>query len=158
MLPPRRVEINRVIFGSVPGNTGPDPQSDIYPELNLHGDSNVIVSNRIIVTDYNRVRGDNFEVFQHEQAPDFIVPRTGSVDGLVGSPSAGLTNQQAMARFGIAISGAIAPCTETRPTDQGIRLWDSWAPACARGGISESGVASLGTCRDAADSDGTSPS
>jgi hypothetical protein len=42
------------------------------------------------------------------------VPETGSIEGLVGAPAAGLTNQQTWARFGIAISGRIAPCFERR--------------------------------------------
>jgi hypothetical protein len=115
-LPPRRVELHRVLFGDVPGNTGPEPQSDIRPEFSIdRGNTNVIVSGRIVVTDYNRNPGDNFEVFQEQQAPSFVVPQTGATDGLVGSPVPGLTNAQTWAQFGIAISGRVAPCANTRP-------------------------------------------
>jgi parallel beta-helix repeat protein len=115
LLPPRRVEVHRVRFGDVPFDTGPEPQADIRPQYRIdYGPRiNAIVSNRIIVTDYNRT-GENFEVFQEEQEPSFVVPETGSIEGLVGAPAAGLTNQQTWARFGIAISGRIAPCFERR--------------------------------------------
>ena len=115
-LPPRRVELHRVLFGDVPADT-PFPQVDIRPEYKLDYGPNInaIVSNRIIVTDYNRVTGQNFEVFWEQQAPDFTVPQTGSFFGLVGAPVGGLSNQQAWAQFGIAVSGAVTPCRDTRP-------------------------------------------
>ena len=115
MLPPRRVELHRVLFGDVPGYAGADPQSDVRPEFNLEKvNTNTIVSSQIVVTEYNRVPGDNFEVFQQQQAPSFIVPPNGP-NGLVGSPVAGLTNEQAWAQFRIAVSGRVAPCSNTRP-------------------------------------------
>ena len=78
MLPPRRVELHRVLFGDVPGYTGADPQSDVRPEFNLEKvNTNAILSSRIVVTEYNRVPGDNFEVFQEQQAPSFVVPPNG---------------------------------------------------------------------------------
>ena len=109
--------MDRVLFGGISGNTGSEPQLDIRSDFDLDSGTNMnaIVSTRIIVTDYNRVSGDNFEVFQREQAPDVIVPQTGSRPGFVGAPVGGLTNQQAWAQFGVAISGAIAPCSNTRP-------------------------------------------
>jgi hypothetical protein len=121
-LPPRRVELNRVLFGSVPGNTGPDPQYDVSPEFNPDYSANInaIVSGRIVVTAYNRAAGDNFEVFQHAQAPSFVVPQSGSRDGFIGAPAAGLTNAQAWAQFRIAISGAVAPCSTTRDKINGF--------------------------------------
>jgi|RhiMethySRZTD1v2_1073278.scaffolds.fasta_scaffold06119_14 hypothetical protein len=122
MLPPRRVELDRVLFGNLPDYNGPEPQSNIRPEFtpNYASSVNTIVSSRIVVTNYNRVTGDNFEVFQDEQAPGFIVPQTGSNDGLVGSPVGGLTNQQTWSQFGIAISGAVAPCSSSKPGVMGF--------------------------------------
>jgi hypothetical protein len=115
-LPPRRAELHRVLFGDVQANT-PFPQADIRTEYKLDYGPNInaIVSNRIIVTDYNRVTGQNFEVFWEQQSPSFIVPQTGSFFGLVGAPVGGLSNQQAWGQFGIAVSGAVAPCDDTRP-------------------------------------------
>jgi parallel beta-helix repeat protein len=122
MLPPRRVELDRVLFGNLPNYNGSEPQSNIRPEFTPQFGTavNTIVSSRIVVTNYNRVSGDNFEVFQEEQAPGFVVPQTGSEDGLIGSPVAGLTNQQTVSQFGIAISGAITPCSTTRPGIMGF--------------------------------------
>jgi hypothetical protein len=132
-LPPRRVELDRVLFGNLPNYDGSGPQANIRSELipDYGSSVNTIVSSRIIVTDYNRVSGDNFEVFQPEQAPDFIVPQTGSVAGLVGSPVAGLTNQQTWSQFGIAISGAVAPCSSTKAGVVGFAC-ATRAPAPAR--------------------------
>ncbi len=80
---------------------------------------NLIGPTTLTVYDYNGVPGDDFEIFFHEQVPDFIVPQTGLA---LGSPEAGLTNQENWARHGIAISGGIARCndTSTRPEIFGI--------------------------------------
>lgn len=114
-LPPRLVEVDRVLFGDVPVNTGSRPQADVrYDYLLNDTNSNPVVSLRVVVTAYNRNPGDNFEVFHPEQAPSFTVPQSGSHQGLVGSPVGGLTNQQTWAQFGIAISGRPAPCANQR--------------------------------------------
>src|SRR5262249_26876206 len=49
-----------------------------------------------------------------EQVASFIVPQT--TNGLIGSPQAGLTNQQNWNRVGIAIAGAMAPSNATTRT------------------------------------------
>jgi len=51
-------------------------------------------------------------VFWLQQAPGFTVPVSGS--GNVGAPVAGLTNQQALAQYGLAVAGSVAPCSATR--------------------------------------------
>jgi hypothetical protein len=67
------------------------------------------------VYNYNRVAGDDFQVFYHEQAPSFVLPQT-SLSALwgrdsheVGSPAAGLTNAESWAFYGIAMGGMPAP-------------------------------------------------
>jgi hypothetical protein len=65
------------------------------------------------VYNYDKVVGNNFQVFYQQQAPDFVVPQ--SSGSTVGSPVAGLTNQQNWDIYGIAIAGAICPTTNTRP-------------------------------------------
>jgi hypothetical protein len=145
-LPPRRVELHRVLFGDLPNYTGSEPQSNIRPEFipQYGANVNTIVSSRIVVTDYNRVTGDNFEVFEKEQAPDFVVPQTESVPGLVGSPVAGLTNQQTWSRFGLAISGAVAPCSNTKPGVMGFACATrAPAPASMTDAAASTGSASL---------------
>jgi len=92
-------------------------QSAIYMRYNpVHG-ADLIQLDRVFVYDYNRVPTDDFQMFYREQAPNAIVPQTERLEGatLRGSPVAGLTNQQTWAQFGIAIAGAVAPCTTTRP-------------------------------------------
>jgi G8 domain len=145
-LPPRRVELHRVLFGDLPNYTGSEPQSNIRPEFipEYGANVNTIVSSRIVVTDYNRITGDNFEVFEKEQAPDFVVPQTESVPGLVGSPVAGLTNQQTWSRFGLAISGAVAPCSNTKPGVMGFACATrAPAPASMTDAAASTGSASL---------------
>ena len=69
------------------------------------------------VYDYNRVIGDNFQVFYREQAANYILPQTDPAllsnrdRGTIGSPQAGLTNAQNWAKYGIAMAGAVAPST-----------------------------------------------
>jgi hypothetical protein len=77
-----------------------------WPERNL------IAPDEVQVINFNRVRGDNFRVYYEQQAADFIVPKTGGFT--VGSPEAGLTNQQNWAKYGIAIGGSIAPSNAAR--------------------------------------------
>jgi hypothetical protein len=63
---------------------------------------------------------NNERVFKVQQAPNFIVPVTtqgpdNRGPNVIGAPVAGLTNAQAWAQYGIAIGGAVATCSTTRP-------------------------------------------
>lgn len=69
--------------------------------------TDLIQKDEVYVYDYNGVSGDNFRVYYLEQDPDFVVPQSGP--GLIGSPEAGLTNQENWEKYGIAIAGAVAP-------------------------------------------------
>jgi len=69
---------------------------------------NLIVSDKVFVTNWQGVQGDNFQVFYNEQAANYIVPLDNSPN-LVGCPEANLTNAQCWAKYGIAIAGAVAP-------------------------------------------------
>jgi hypothetical protein len=58
------------------------------------------------------VAGDNFRVYYFEQAADYVVPETGALSTdanhpSLGAPVAGLTNDQAMQLYGIAIGGEV---------------------------------------------------
>ena len=85
---------------------------------------NLIQKDEVLVYDYNRLPGNNFQVYYQEQRPDFVVPQTiANSDGtpaVLGSPAAGLTNEQNWSLYGIAIAGAVAPCTQTRPEVSGL--------------------------------------
>jgi hypothetical protein len=86
---------------------------------------NMVIPDAVRVTDFNGAAGDSFSLFYTQQAPGFVVPQTVSNgiappssdagSAVLGSPQAGLTNAQTMAKYGIAIGGAIATCTDTRP-------------------------------------------
>jgi len=73
---------------------------------------------RVQVFDYNQVPGDNFQVFYKEQAPSYVMPQTsptfltGFQTATIGSPEAGLTNQQNWDKYRIAVAGQISPTTD----------------------------------------------
>lgn len=69
--------------------------------------SDLIQNDKVFVYNYNGMHGDDFRVYYYQQMPDFIVPRSGP--GLIASPVAGLTNQQAWDLYGIAVAGEVAP-------------------------------------------------
>lgn len=120
---PRRVDLIDDVFDTarVPGSTA----IEMHYEAN-GSSSNLVQSDQLFVTNYNRVLGDSFQVFYNEQAANFVVPQTifgGNPPYVVqlGSPVAGLTNAQAWAQYGIAIGGAVAPATgTTRPGIVGL--------------------------------------
>lgn len=118
VLPARRTVIDNVQFERYGGNRFYAPQ-DIQMAFINGSKSNLIQLDTVEVYNYNRVQGDNFRVYYKEQAPDFVVPQTGSnTDGgrpVIGSPDAGLTNLQNWQRYGIAIAGAISPTNTLRP-------------------------------------------
>jgi hypothetical protein len=122
-LTPRETRIRNVTFASLPMEQ--DPHQDIEMAYDLgNGNANAVQLDRVVVTDYNGQAGDNFQVYYKEQAADFIVPQTEDPDypgDIVGSPDAGLTNQQNWDRYQLAIAGAVAPTnTTTRANIDGL--------------------------------------
>jgi hypothetical protein len=99
---------------SSPANIWMNIQGFNQDHLDLTQDSTVLVYN------YNKKLGDDFQVFYAEQAATYVVPKTDpallstKTDGLIGSPVAGLTNQQNWTRYGIAIGGALAPANASQ--------------------------------------------
>jgi hypothetical protein len=74
---------------------------------------------RVFVYGFDRVAGDDFQVFFPEQAPGFVMPQ--SAANLIGSPAAGLTNRENWDRYGIAVGGQVAPDdAATRPGVRGL--------------------------------------
>ena len=65
------------------------------------------------------------------QAPDFVIPASQlRGDGrpmLIGAPVAGLTNQQAWLKHGVAIAGAVAPCAVKQTGFQNALVCDAAA-------------------------------
>ena len=71
---------------------------------------NAIQKDTFYVYNYNQVAGDNFQVYYNEQAADYVLPQAGAA---FGPMETGLTNQQNWEKYGIAIAGAVAPCTDS---------------------------------------------
>ncbi|MGH7887496.1 MAG: G8 domain-containing protein, partial [Candidatus Binatia bacterium] len=118
-MPPKENIIRNVGFGTVNGSVGGQTQYAIAMDYDLHnGSANLIERDAVFVYDYNRVAGDNFQVFYNEQRPDFIVPQ--SSGNLAGSPAAGLTNTQNWSTYGIAIANEVANNTTTRAGTYGL--------------------------------------
>jgi hypothetical protein len=116
---PTSMVIRDVVFASTAGWALGNGKVAYYIYLSYNtrqGSANVVVSDTVFVYNYNRLTGDNFEVYYNEQIPGFVVPQTSG--NLVGSPAAGLTNQQNWDTYGIAIAGQVAPPTAT--AQQGI--------------------------------------
>ena len=108
--PPKSTTLRNVRFDTWPGSD----TINIDMGFSLSTNHNYIQKDELFVEDYNGVQGDDFQVYYVQQAPDYIVPQTGSLSGLIGSPDAGLTNQQNWNTHGIAIAGAVSPTTATR--------------------------------------------
>jgi hypothetical protein len=120
----RTVVISNVRFDSLNLPSNPiGPQYNIVRTLASDGDRvNWIALDQIIVYNYNGVTGDNFKVYYAEQLPSSVLVQSSYLsDGelhQLGSPVAGLTNQQNWDLYGIALAGELAPATAT--TRQGI--------------------------------------
>jgi hypothetical protein len=128
LLSPRVTVVRNVTFDRVNmTDRSGDPQLNIWMAYDYAGRANrdFIQSDKFYVYAFNGNTSDNFQVFYTAQVASFIVPQTGldAVAGTdaVGSPVAGLTNQQNWNQFGIAIAGEIAPASATsRPGIVGL--------------------------------------
>jgi hypothetical protein len=104
------------------------PQASIQMAYQYEGPGqrtlNLTVRDEVYVYDNHGVVGDNFRLFYPEQAPAYVVPPTElNTDGTVhmaGAPVPGLTNQQTWSQYNVAIAGAVASCTSTRPGFMGF--------------------------------------
>jgi hypothetical protein len=119
-IPPRLIVIQNVQFASVPGYATINIDMDYMPMTV----GNYMISDKVLVYNYNGVAGNNFQVFYNEQAPGFVPPTsTFNSDGtpaLIGSPVAGLTNQQLWNQYGIAVAGAVATGATAQPGIYGL--------------------------------------
>jgi hypothetical protein len=114
--PARQTIVRNVRFDPMPSG----PYSSFPPDgrtiemyYDTHYDNtDLIQTDQVFVYNYNGT-GQNFQVYYLQQRPDFIVPQSDGSRGFVGSPVAGLTNQQNWNTYGIAIAGSVAPLTAT---------------------------------------------
>lgn len=122
---PRSWLIRNVRFIAWPGR----PLASISMNYYLgNGKANLIQRDQVFVTDYQGTAGLNFQVFYREQDPAFVLPQT-SYDAfgnmiILGSPDAGLTNQQNWSVHGIAMAGAVSPTLDdtTHPEIDGYTI------------------------------------
>lgn len=91
--------------------------------------SNNVQKDRVLVYDFNQVKGDDFQVFYLEQKADFPLPTVGE-NGV--AQAAGLTNQQSWERYRVAIGGQVTPCMTRRERVWGFACTISEAPADTR--------------------------
>jgi G8 domain len=106
---PRVIYLGNILFATPSIDFGNRrPVANIIMGYQTSKNVNVVQTDEVFVTSYNRVAGDDFRVYYHQQLADFVVPKS-EPDRLVGSPVAGLTNQQNWDLYGIAIAGSIAP-------------------------------------------------
>jgi hypothetical protein len=99
------LEVRHVSFGRQeipPIPDGPLP----YDIQMLHGDASVFTLDRVHVHDYNRVAGDDFEVFYSQQSPETQLPVGERPAGV--PPDATLSNEAAWEAYGAALGGQVA--------------------------------------------------
>lgn len=98
-----------------------------------HDYTHFTLPDKVIVTNYNQVPGDNFQLSYLSQAPSFFVPVSVPARHVTGSPVANMTNDQTWAAYnpdgstktdpsakGLAIAGAVCRSTATRPMITGL--------------------------------------
>jgi hypothetical protein len=78
---------------------------------------NWIVKELFLVRNYNGT-GEDFQLFQKEQAPGFITPN--SFGRHIGAPLPGFTNQYNLATYKVALGGELARCSNERPNIYGF--------------------------------------
>lgn len=114
---PRSVTVRNTRIGSLPilqaPIDGPHYEIALISDA-VNSRANYIAPESFRVVDYQGVEGDTFEMFFLSQHPDEILRQTDTIPGDIGSPEAGLTNQENWDKYGIATGGRVAPCLETR--------------------------------------------
>ncbi len=102
--------------GLLPGSSS--PPTAIVADYAPNPGTNIVQLDQLFVKSFNGVPGQDFQVFYAQQTAGTIVPQTQFYPGTndpdpLGVPVAGLTNQQAMSQYGLAIAGQIAPASAT---------------------------------------------
>ena len=104
---PKRMTIRNVTYGDVSPWISQGTANLLMDYRTDESKTDLIVKDEVFVENYNGT-GVNYQVFYTQQAANYVVPQTGGFI-VVGSPVAGLTNQQNWDQYGIAIAGAVAP-------------------------------------------------
>ncbi len=78
---------------------------------------NVFRHEQTYIENYQNRRGENYQIFYEEQAPDFVIPDV-SQRGKYDFPQCiGLTNAECSRQYGGAIAGEVAPCLANQDPD-----------------------------------------
>lgn len=109
-LGPRTVLVDNVVFDAILGQ--PVVNFDMYYR-HQNVNRNYQQRNQLVVRSFDGITGDDFQVFFRQQAPDFVMQQSTNWS-VVGSPEAGLTNQENWDEYGISIAGAVAPSNATK--------------------------------------------
>jgi G8 domain-containing protein len=129
---PRKVVIRNVRFDTPVIGVPQTPLRAIEFAYSAGAVRNLIQKDDIYVYEFNGNASDNFKAYYAQQLPGFLVPQTVisqyNTHYVEGAPVAGLTNQQTWNAYGIAIGGSVAPCTTTRPNNDGVACPIPWAP------------------------------
>lgn len=118
----RQVYINNTSFGtySISSQSPKNIVMTIYPNATF-GYRRPLRAQKVLVTNYNQVVGDNFNVYFLEQEASVIVPQTSSVaPGLEGTTGSGMTNAQALVAENKCFAAEITPSTSTRSSITGF--------------------------------------
>jgi hypothetical protein len=124
-LSPRHTVVDGVKFDPIPGSP-PAPWRTLHLNYNTLPGRNPLLADTVEVLNYQQQPGNNFTVHYTQQAPGFVLTKeVRNTDGSLktaGAPEPGLTNTQALAEYGVAFAGGIAPCTDTttRPEINGV--------------------------------------
>lgn len=120
--PDYQPQMTVVVRNSTMGTLRPDGLA-LWKRIEPSQSSNIVQLRRLLVQGFNGTAGDDFEVYASEQAPSFVIPVSG-----LGTPEPGLTNEQAWLKHRVAVLGAVAPCSETRPGVAGFVCTGAVAP------------------------------
>lgn len=118
-LGPSRFRVKNVLFA--PG-LGQASLHTYTPAFDISSDKSVTQPDQLFLLGFQKMAGCDSQLFYDQQRPDRIMPGWGdqtfegkSYFRLWGAPESGLTNQQAWAKYRVALAGAVAPSTLSRP-------------------------------------------
>lgn len=106
-LPPRLTTWRRCQFGSA---------TKIRMAGAGQGKKHYVISDRMRVEAFQGNANDNFWVYSNQQSPTTILPKTSADGSEIGSPVAGLTNQQNHDQYGVQWGGELLPANAAART------------------------------------------
>ncbi len=105
---PLVINVDNCKFLAVPGSAV-TPYNYYMQTRGDYSSADIIAHVQFYVTDHNQAPGNDFRVWFNDSTPTFVLPQTGSLTGLYGSPTPGLTNQQNHDTYGLSFAGYLMP-------------------------------------------------